>query len=70
MIDWQKTIDDIMTVFRRQTDLVAALNKEYGEGFVTDSTISRIRNKKILSPSYDLGNALLIFHARYVRRNK
>lgn len=66
MNKWQRIIDDLITVFQRQTRLVQALNNEYGEGFTNDAMISRIKSGETTKVYHEIGQALLIFHVRYV----
>jgi len=67
MNKWQKTITELLTVFKTNLKLTDAVNDIMGEGnHTTDATLSRIKSGHNTKVEHDLGQALLILHVRYV----
>jgi len=69
--DWQQMVRDLLTIYRTADELTIAVNLEIGDGsVVAPSTISRIKNSSDYRVYHDLGQALLVLHVRYVRKDK
>lgn len=66
MNKWQIIIEELLGVFGTKTKLVERINEEYGEDFTYDQQIGRIASGEQKKVFYELGQALVIFHARYV----
>lgn len=67
MNKWQKTINELLAVFRTGGELTDAVNEILGDGnHTTHATISRIKSGVITKVGHDIGQALLILHVRYV----
>ncbi len=64
---WQITIDELLTVFKTGKELAVAVSNELEDGdAVSEAVLSRIKNGKTTKVFYNLGQALLILHARLI----
>lgn len=67
MNKWQKTIEELLTVFKTGGELTASVNEILGDGNrTTHATISRIKSGVNTKVEHDIGQALLILHVRYI----
>lgn len=68
MNKWQKAIRDLIDVFGSSSRLTDELNAILGKDRTNMATISKIKNGQTTKVYHDLGQAILILHVKYVRK--